>query len=226
MSITEVTSHFWVARPPFFSSTLLLACEEGEGRVTTTLTLFDVEGVQVNEVEVEFPAGEVGIVELEPFSAALKTQGGVAHGHLAVSSPVGTRHLCRQSIGGSTAMMQDPIMIKGRESSFIPLIIGAQREHQVVLVNASPEAAQVLVRLFYANRAPEWTVNIPANASKLISLEQELLNTSEDTSWEKGALQAYMRVAVRQQATVSCHIIERIPGESAEQDAFRCLASW
>lgn len=75
MSITEVTSHFWVARPPFFSSTLLLACEEGEGRVTTTLTLFDVEGVQINEVEVEFPAGEVGIVELEPFSAALKMQG-------------------------------------------------------------------------------------------------------------------------------------------------------
>ena len=230
MSDSGVTSHFWIANPPFSSSTLLVAAPPGElsdsGRVTTRLELFDVDGAKVNEVTVEFPGGEVGLIELEPFSQSLKSQGGVAHGHLAVSSPVGTRHICRQSISGSVTLLQDPVVTRGRETSFTPLIIGARREHQVVLVNTSAEPAQIAIRLFYGNRAPEWTVEVPGQASKLVSLESELLNASEDTSWEKGAVQAYMRISPKLQAAVTCHLIERIPGETPEQDTFRCLATW
>jgi hypothetical protein len=80
--------------------------------------------------------------------------------------------------------------------------------------------------LFYGNRAPEWNLDIPANASRLISLESELLSSTEDVSWEKGAIQAYMRIAPRLQASVSCHVIERVPGETPELDTFRCLATW
>ena len=231
MSESAVTSHFWIANPPFSSSTLLVAAPPGMageqgGCTATNLSIFDVDGEKVNEVTVEFPAGEVGVIELEPFCQSLKLQGGVAHGHLAVSSPEGTRHVCRQSIGGSVSLLQDPVVTKGRENSFTPLIIGARREHQVVLVNASSESAQVAIRLFYGNRAPEWNVEVPGNASRLISLETELLQSTEDASWEKGAIQAYMRISPRLQASVTCHLIERVPGETSEQDAFRCLASW
>jgi hypothetical protein len=216
MSESPATSHFWVANPPFFASTLLVASAgdiagEDEPRVVTRLELFDADGDKVNDVTVEFPAGEVGVIDLEPFSQALKSQGGVSHGHLAVSSPDGTRHLCRQTIGGSVALLQDPLLTKGRDASFTPLIIGARREHQIVLVNASSEPAQVAIRLFYGN---------------LISLESELLSSTEDVSWEKGAIQAYMRIAPRLQASVSCHVIERVPGETPELDTFRCLATW
>lgn len=231
MSESPATSHFWVANPPFFASTLLVASAGDaaggdEPRVVTRLELFDADGDKVNDVTVEFPVGEVGVIDLEPFSQALKSQGGVSHGHLAVSSPDGTRHLCRQTIGGSVALLQDPLLTKGREASFTPLIIGARREHQIVLVNASSEPAQVAIRLFYGNRAPEWNLDIPANASRLVSLESELLSSTEDVSWEKGAIQAYMRIAPRLQASVSCHVIERVPGETPELDTFRCLATW
>ena len=233
MSDSAVTSHFWIANQPFSSSTLLVATPPACGltgaphtRSETTLELFDVDGAKVNEVRVEFPAGEVGLIELEPFSQGLKAQGGVPHGHLAVSSPAGTRHVCRQTFGGSTSLLQDPPMTRGRETSFTPLILGARREHQIVIINASPEPAQVSIRLFYGSRAPEWNVDVPGNASRLIPLEAELLSSADDASWEKGAVQAYLRVSPRLQALVACHIIERVPGESVDQDVFRCLATW
>ena len=129
MSEIGVTSHFWVANPPFSTSTLLVASDPQQEqapaeRVSTRLELYDADGAKVNEVTVEFPAGDVGVIELEPFAQSLKEQGGIAHGHLAVSSPVGTRHLCRQSLAGSVSVLQDPAVTKGRESSFTPLIIG------------------------------------------------------------------------------------------------------
>ncbi len=229
MNESSVTSHFWVATPPFSTSTLLVATEpQGESgqRVCTRMELFDADGSKVNEVTVEFPASEVGVIEVEPFTQALKEQGGIAHGHLAVSSPAGTRHICRQSLGGCVTVLQDPLVTRGRENSFTPLIIGARREHQVVLVNTSSEPTQVGIRLYYGNRAPEWNVDVPGNASRLISLESELLGASDDRSWEKGAVQAYLRIAPRLQGSVTCHLIERIPGETPEQDTHRCLATW
>ena len=228
MNESSVTSHFWVANPPFSTSTLLVAADplQPTERVSTRMQLFDADGTKVNEVTVEFPAGEVGLIEIEPFTQALKEQGGIAHGHLAVSSPAGTRHICRQSLGGCVTVLQDPAVTKGRENSFTPLIIGASREHQVVLVNTAAEPTQVGIRLYYGNRAPEWNVDIPGNASRIISLESELLGASDDRSWEKGAVQAYLRIAPRLQGAVTCHLIERIAGETPEQDTHRCLAAW
>ncbi len=229
MNESSVTSHFWVATPPFSTSTIFVATDPeqqtGE-RACTRLQLFDADGSQVNEVTIEFPAGEVGVIEVEPFTQALKEQGGVAHGHLAISSPIGTRHLCRQSLGGCVTVLQDPAVTKGRENSFTPLIIGARREHQLVLVNTSSEATQIGIRLYYGNRAPEWNLDLPGNASRIVSLESELLGGSDDRSWEKGAIQAYVRIAPRLQGSVTCHVIEKIPGETADQDTYRCLAAW
>lgn len=227
MNESSVTSHFWVANPPFSISTLLVAPDsqqESDERICTRMELFDADGSKVNEITVEFPINEVGVIEIEPFTQALKEQGGVAHGHLAVSSPAGTRHLCRQSFGGCVAVLQDPAITKGRENSFAPLIIGARREHQIVLVNTCAEPTQIGIRLYYGNRAPEWNVDVPGNASRLLSLESELLSSSDDKSWERGAVQAYLRIAPRLQGAVTCHIIERMPGETAGQDMYRCLA--
>jgi hypothetical protein len=185
-----------------------------------------MDGAQVNSVEVEFPSAKVGFVELEPFTAALKMQGGVAHGHLKVTSPEGTRHIFRQMIGSSVVLYQDPVPVASRENRFIPVVIGGRREHMVVLVNAGEEEGQVACRLFYGNRSPEWTLTVPGSGSRVLSLENELLASSDQKVWEKGALQAYVRLSGKHQSPIAGHIIERTLGESPGQDLYRCLLSW
>ena len=229
MSAVETTSHLWGAAPPLYSRTLLVAPgadSSGQGRATTRLEIFDTDGTQVNSVEVEFPSSEVGFVELEPFTAALKMQGGVAHGHLKVTSSEGTRHLFRQSIGSSVVLYQDPVPVASRENSFIPVVIGGRREHMVVLVNGGAEEGQIACRLFYGNRSPEWTLTVPGNGSRVLSLENELIASADQKAWEKGALQAYVRLSGKLQSPIAGHIIERTLGESPEQDLYRCLLSW
>lgn len=229
MSSSHVTDHFWVSGPSFFSSTLLVASGEGSsetGRVTTSCKLYDVDGVLVNSVELEFPQNEVGILELEPFAAGLKMQGGVPQGHLEVTSPGGCRHFCRQQMGSHFDILSAPQLVLGRENSFIPLILGARRSHIVFFVNAAEEISQVVIRLFYGSRSPEWSVTIPPKGCTAVALEEELLSTFNDSSWSKGAVQGYLRISPRLHSRIACQVVERIPGESEEQEQFRCLLSW
>ena len=229
MSGHDVTSHFWVAGAPFFSSSLIVAGgargSEGE-TIIASCRLFDVEGSPVNTFQVEFPSHEVGLIELEPFITGLKMQGGIAQGHLIVTSRDGTRHFCRQQSGPSAQVISSPALLGGREHSFLPIVLGAAREHLLLFVNASTELSQVVVRLFYGSRSPEWTVSIPAYGCSAVSLEDELLRSFNDSSWQKGAVQGYVRISPRVQASVACQILERIPGETAESEQFRCLQSW
>jgi hypothetical protein len=229
MSDVETTSHFWVAAPPLFSSALLVASgadTSGTGRVRTAIEIFDLDGKRVNSVEVEFPANEVGFVELEPFTAALKMQGGVAHGHLKVTSPLGTRHLYRQTVGNSLAVSSDPEPVRNKESAFIPLVVGKGHEHMLVLVNSGEDEGQIACRIFFGNRSPEWTLTVPGNGSRIVALESDLLASSDDKSWEKSPLQAYVRLSGRQGSAIAGHIIERVVGESPDQDRYRSLTSW
>ena len=229
MSGHDVTSHFWVAGPPFFSSSLIVsgAAKASQGEmISASCRLFDVEGAPVNTFEVEFPASEAGLIELEPFMTGLKMQGGIPQGHLVVTSPAGTKHFCRQQSGPCAQVASSPTLIGGREHSFVPIVLGAVREHLLLFVNASTEVSQVLVRLFYGSRSPEWTVSIPAYGCSAVSLEDELLRSFNDSSWQKGAVQGYVRLSPRVQSSVVCQILERIPGETPESEQFRCLPSW
>lgn len=229
MNSDGVVSHFWVGGYPFFSSTILIASPSAGvigGRIPTAFELFDVDGSPVNSFNVEFPEGEVGVVELEPFSMGLKMRGGIQQGHLVVRSPGSARHFCRQQMGAHFDIVSSPRCIKNRESAFVPMILGAMREHLVVFVNASQEVGQVVVRLLYGSRSPEWTVTIPAYGCSAIALEDELLKTFDDTSWQKGALQGYLRISARLQSVVACQVIEKLPGETQDQEHFRCLTSW
>jgi hypothetical protein len=244
MTGPDVVSHFWVAGKPFFSSTIFVApcsvvppssATEPPSALTeehlkvkpcaTTLDFFDADGAKTNTVEIEFPADEVGLIELEPFMAGIKVEGGVQHSHLAITSPAGTRHLCRLSNGVGVALVQDPLMVRSRESSFIPLVLSAQKEQMLAFVNAGGESAQVSCRLFYGNRSPEWNFVVAPFGAKLVSIQEELLASQDDRSWEKGSTQAYVRITARHQACISCLIVERVPGESFETDQYRCLVA-
>lgn len=229
MNSADVTSHFWVASSPTLSSTLFVVpgdLEVSEGRSLTVLDLYDVDGVKVNSVEVEFPSAQVGVVEIEPFATGLKVQAGIAHGHLSVTSLGGSRHVVRQSMNGHISLFSDPTVIRSRESCFAPLTLSARREHIIALVNAAPEEGEITLRLFYGSRSPEWSVVVPGNGSKLISLEEDLLYTADDRVWEKSQLQSYVRVTSKGSAQIACQVLERISGDSPEQDVFRTVTTW
>lgn len=229
MSSVDVTSHFWVASSPSLSSTLFVVpgdIEVSEGRSLTVLELYDVDGVKVNSVEVEFPSAEVGVVEIEPFVTGLKVQAGIAHGHLAVTSLAGSRHVVRQAMKGQVSIFSDPTVIRSRESCFAPLTLSSRREHIVALVNASSEEAELTLRLFYGSRSPEWSVVVPGHGSKLISLEEDLLYTVDDRVWEKSQLQSYIRVTSKGTAQIVCQVLERVCGDTPEQDLLRTITTW
>lgn len=229
MTSTDTKSHFWIAGAPFFSSTILVASglsgTAGE-LIQTNCELFDVDGTPIQRFQVEFPEREVGVIEVEPFMAGLKMQGGIVQGHLVVQSRAGTTHLCRQQVGKYADIITASRGLKSREMSFMPLLLGGRREHLIVFVNAGPDEAQVVVRLLYGSRSPEWTIQIPGNGCRAVSLEHELLATFDDSSWRKGVMQGYLRISPRSQSLIVCQMVERLPGETEDKESYRTVSSW
>jgi hypothetical protein len=188
--------------------------------------LFDVDGSLVRSFQVEFPEREVGIIEVEPFMSGLKMQAGIVQGHLRVQSNLGASHLCRQEVGQHVDLVSTPRELRNREMAFMPLLLGGRREHLMVIVSTGKDDAQVVVRLLYGTRSPEWTVQVPGNGCRVVSLEHELLSTFDDSSWQKGVMQGYLRLSPRSQAAVVCQMVERLPGETPEQESYRTVSSW
>jgi hypothetical protein len=225
------TSHFWVASSGCFSSMLMIVAEECVSgsldavtpRAVASLEVFDVDGHPVQKLEVEYPRTEVGIIELEPFLTSLKMRGGLAHGHLVVRTERGLRHFCRQRMGEQSELIPSPRLRHGREMSFLPLLLGAQREHLLLLLNGSDADAQINLRLMYGTRSPEWTVDVPPNGSKVVALEHELLASFDDSSWRKGVAQGYLRISPRGNGVVGASLIERISDDEQQKEWYRWI---
>ena len=226
MEATGITSHFWIASSECFSSALLVVAEDvGErtSRALVSCSVCDVDGVPVQEFQVEYPAREVGVIELQPFLSALKMRDGLAHGHLIVRTNEGFRHFCRYQLGEQSALVPTPRLNRGREMSFMPLLLGSHREHLLVLVNDSEAESQVVLRIMYGTRSPEWTVQIPPNGSRMVSIEKELLPTFDDSSWKKGVVQGYLRVSPRGSGAISSAIIERVESIEGDNEMYRWI---
>ncbi len=198
---------------------------EPKALIEAECDLFDLEGVFIQSFKVEFPESDVGVIELEPFISPLKLVLGFPQGHLVVKSRSDTRHLVRQAIGQSAEVVTPPRVISGREMAFVPLVLGPRRNHIVVIVNTLSEAAQVNIRLMYGERSPEWSVDIPASGCRAIPLELELLSGFDDTSWQRGVVQGYLRLSPRGNSAVSCQVVEQLPGEDGSQELIRTLVS-
>lgn len=186
-------------------------------KAVVSLEIFDVDGVSVQKLEVEHPRAEVGVIELEPFLTPLKMRGGLAHGHLVVQTECGLRHFCRQRMGDQFELIASPRLRRGREMSFLPLLLGSQRDHLLILLNSSDSDAQINLRLMYGTRSPEWTVDVPSNGTRVIALEHELLASFDDSSWRKGVAQGYLRISPRGNCVVGASLIERIVGDEQKE---------
>lgn len=225
------TSHFWVSSSECFSSMLMIVAEECASVSSNTvanharvsLEIFDVDGLPVQKLEVEYPRAEVGLIELEPFLTPLKMRGGLAHGHLVVRTDNGLRHFCRQRMGEQSELLASSRLRRGREMSFLPLLLGAQREHLLVLLNGAESDAQINLRLMYGTRSPEWTVDVPPNGTRVVALEHELLSSFDDSSWRKGIAQGYLRFSPRGNGVIGASLIERVSADEGQQEWFRWI---
>ena len=195
-----------------------------EIRETVDCVLYDMDGTQVNTLSVEFPANTVGVIELEPFISAMKIESGFQYGHVQVASRAGTRHHCRVTSANGAMSLSEPLALRSRDMTFLPLLLSTHREQLLVFVNGGTEVAQVNTRLFYGSRSPEWNIVIPPNGSKVVSLHDDLLASQDDRSWERAPQQSYVRFTSRYQGPVSCFAVERVPGETLSQDVYRTLS--
>jgi hypothetical protein len=132
----------------------------------------------------------------------------------------------RQQSGDHVDILKSPTAVKSREMTFMPLLLGSRREHLITLLNVAGQEGQVVIRLLYGTRSPEWTVHVPAQGTRVVSLEHELLASFDDTSWNKGIMQGYLRISPRAQSEMVCQMIERAPGEPEGAENFRLMTSY
>lgn len=81
-SANSITGHFWVCAYPFVETTLFLVPAFPFDSTTATassIELYDADGNLSNELQVEFPKGQVAIVELDTIMGGCKLESGLKH---------------------------------------------------------------------------------------------------------------------------------------------------
>lgn len=225
VALDGVVSHFWVATFPFFETTLFVAppLVETTGGATV-LSLFDADGGLVNKVSLEVEPGRVGVLELEQFLGECKLESGFRHGHLEVSSPAGTRHLCRLHSRAGAVAYPEATLLTSHRSMFAPVSFGAGLDSVVCLVNRSDVAGVVKVRLILGKRTPECFVEVPPHGARLVSLTAEFGTVSGGALGE--AVPGYLRISTKGDPTFGVQILSRVGArdERSEGDAFAMVS--
>lgn len=215
--LQSVVSHFWISTFPFFETVLMVVPalqaagpDNGLALVPApacaALELFDADGNCITESSVEFPAGEVGILELEPLMAMCKLESGLKHGQLVVRSAAGTRHMCRIHCPGGASLLGEPAVVTAKRGGFFPTRLCEEISALLCMVNRGEVEAKTRVRLFCGNRTPEINCVIPPFGSRVVSVPAEFAEVSRvpaDTQ-----LQAYLRVSVSSGVAVGIQLIE------------------
>ncbi len=213
-SSTSITSHFWVCAYPFVETTLFLVPPfpfEEAFTLPTSIELYDADGNLSNEVQVEFPKGQVGIVELDTIMGGCKLESGMKHGHLVVRSPAGSSPYLRMHTREGAALMGEPAVLGADRSTFFPLTLDEGRSYYLTVVNHGKAQAALKCRLFCAKRSPETLISIPPLGSRVLSLDNEFAEYSTESGKQ---LQAYIRLSTKSDTVLGVQLVERTEGKN------------
>ncbi|MCB0310825.1 MAG: hypothetical protein KDD42_06305 [Bdellovibrionales bacterium] len=207
-----VESHFWVSSYPFFEASLFVASDPAsQAQQSTQLYLYDCDGAPVNEVEVNFPAGQLGIVELDQFLGQCKLEAGLKHAHLHVVSEAGGKHMLRIH-GGSSACMLGPAQeVSQLRSCFFPVLLANERNALVTLVNYGRSDSLVRCRMYVGKRVPEVRINVPALGSRVLSIPAEFSEYAKPDGNKKQP--TYLRLSSTCEVPCGAQLIETISPE-------------
>ena len=221
-SVPNFCSQFWVASTANFqtnlffvpdASRILASSGQATGDMTmytVQLNLFDADGELVNEVTTSFPLDRVGLLELEPLLEVCKYEGGMKHGRALISSDSPTKHLCRLQGRENAALMRELLPLSAQHRVFLPVSLTEAKASILVLSNMGRVPAILRCKLIVGKRSPEMQLEIPAGATRLLSVENEFPEFG-DLNLSRG-VQGFLRLSSRAEDQVGVQLLERIEG--------------
>jgi len=210
----EVVSHFWVCTYPFLQTVLFVARPSvSSGNQPSHLLLFDADGALINEARLDFPTGDVGILELEDLLGACKLESGMKHGHLEIRSAPFSRHCLRLFTREGACFEGEPAIVSSRKGAFVPVVFAPERSCLLVFVNHGAGTASLKCRLYCGKRTPETTFSVPAFGSRVLSVAALFPEFSAQEGFSY--LQGYFRITSMDDCICGVQLLE-VSGSSNE----------
>ena len=190
-------SDFWVGSAPFFESTLFVlpspdvadpTAEQGEESPfsnKTRVLFFDFAGNRVNQIEVCFLKGEIGVLPLDTFLESCSLTAGFRQGRIVVQSEIPCKHLIALKYGSSEVILAPATVVSGDLGGFVPVLLGDNRSSVLYLLNQSEAHSPIRCRFFMGSRTPEIEVNLaPLSVSPLLIDGQGVHGITEGISFD------------------------------------------
>jgi hypothetical protein len=227
------TLHFWVSTFPFFDCVLMLVPARaavpiapaavtiapnlpekvGErGEWSIELKIFDADGGLANEVEYKFSDEKVVFLELDSLLGSTKLESGLKHAHLQASVPEGCGANVRLFHKEGACLMGPTIPVRPQHSGFLPVTFSQERSNLLCAVNTGSGEVVAKLRLFCGKRNPETALHIPPRGARVINLELEFQDYTQDPGNLRvdEPTQGYVRVTLKHGDSVGVQVLEQI----------------
>jgi len=200
----SIERHLWICSSSFFESVLFLHSRSGN---PFTLHLYDADGELINKLSLNFPASQIGAIEVCDLLEGCKLESGLKHGHAVISGSEKDLVACRIQSREHGAML--PICHEFRldQALFYPITVCDERSYILPLTNFGKAPMQVRCRLFLGKRTPEVMVTLPPLASRIISISSDFAEFLEPFAGKQ--TQCYVRLTSKDSAPIGAQLIER-----------------
>lgn len=187
-------------------------------QVRGSISVFDVDGGEINQLDLNGPKDEVIALSGEELFLNAKMESGIAHGRIRMNLFDGTEYTGR-IIGARTAsLFHDFLKVSLDNSCFFPVHFSAEGNPILVALNTVNSDAVLKVRLYLHNRMPEVLVDIPAGGSRLIDLKHHFAAFSECK--DDMYLSAYVRLTLKHGSDLRLQILDVSTGVSGTNEIY------
>ena len=207
-NLSEKSSSFlWFAADEFYQATLYISPSRQDPHNQHQVKVFDVDGELTNTLNVKFPHGLPGVIELDGLVANCKLKLGMRQGSIEVISAVGTTHLCEIK-SADQDLTVSPVFELGRErAGFFPLHLSTNSQSMIAFSNRGQTDSLVKVRLYTGTRSPEIELKIKSFGSANLMIEEEFSEYLEfDPHHDQ---QAYLRIVSYSTNDLSVRLLEK-----------------
>lgn len=213
-------AHFWVVSSRYLQSALLLTPPLSliQANYQVSLELFDADGCRAGSMQAEFPAGQLGVIELDPLMSGCKFESGMRHGRVRIECAQGARVVCRYFSSDSVSLAESASALSLDRSTFFPLHFSGDRSEILAVMNSGSELLDVRCRLFVGKRSPEVVWSVPAGGTRLFDLREEFSSLLE----AEPAVRGYVRISTKSIEGGALQFIERQIG-AQRRDLFQVV---